>query len=541
MDGIDYDALAAKFGAKDTNIDYDALATKFGATDTHQMKQTDFEKIGDFAKNIAAGGIKGASRIGETILIPFDILANKLGIENSFIGRNDRGTAINQFMKENANPSSLAYKGGDIGAQIAGTAGVGGVLAKGLGAIAPEATQLAAALKSGGMIADGGGMGTRIFGGAAAGAAQAGMIDPRSAGAGAIVGGALPPVIKGAGSLAGSVGKALRGGEVSPEVVALAQRAKELGVDIPADRIVNSKPLNAVAASLNYIPFSGRSGTEAKMESQLTKAASRLIGQNSDNMSYALRKASSDLGSKFDDVLKNNNVTIDKQFFTELADIHNTASKELGNDAMKSINNQIEEIINKGQSGEINGQAAYNIKRTLDRISRRPSPEAFHALELKKSLMDALDRSVGPELAADFAKTRQQYGNMIALEKIAHNGVEGGISVAKLANMKNINNEPLQEVADIAAQFIKSREGQHGAMQRTLAALIASYLGGPAYLVAGATAGKLTNTALNSNAAKNFVISQPGSGKLADLLQNPEFLQSISHSAPALSTLMTSQ
>lgn len=489
--------------------------------------------------NIAAGAIKGASRIGDTLLTPIDALARKLGIENSFIGRNDRGSAVDQFMGERADPKSISYQGGDLAAQIAGTAGAGGVLAKGVQALsqAPRALQLAEALRTGGMAAGGAtgkaGMLIRMAGGAGAGATQAAMIDPGNAATGAVVGGALPPIVKGAGAVGGAIAKGIRGGTVSPEVVSLAQRAKELGIDIPADRLVNSKPMNAVASALNYVPFSGRAATEAKMESQLTRAASRLIGQDSNNMAYALRKASGDLGAKFDDVLKNNSVTIDKQFFTDLADIHNAATKELGSDGMKAIAGQIDEIISKGANGQIDGQAAYNIKRTLDRISRRPTPEAFHALEMKKSLMGALDRSIGPDAAANFAKTRQQYGNMIALEKIAKNGVEGDISVARLANMNNINNSPLQEIADIAAQFVKPRESQHGAMQRAVAGLGTASLAGPAGFAAGAGTGKLANLLLNSNAVRNFV-QDTGGGRLSSLLNKPETMQAISHSAPVL-------
>lgn len=490
--------------------------------------------------NIGMGALKGATDIGATLLRPVDYALNKLGVTD--MTNEQRRASLQGFFKENADPESLAFQGGALTSQIAGTAGAGGVLAKGLGAVsqAPRAVQLAEALRTGGFAAGGAGMGTRIAGGATAGATQAGMIDPGSAGVGAVVGGALPPGVKLAGSVGGAIAKGLRGGSVSPEVVALAQRAKDLGIDIPADRLVNSRPMNAAASALNYVPFSGRAATEARMESQLTQAASKLIGQNSNNMSYALRKASSDLGGEFDRVLKSNPVNIDEQFVTDLANVHNAASKELGSDAMKPIANQVNEIVSKGANGPLDGNAAYNIKRTLDRIGRGNGPEAFHALELKNVLMGALNRSLGPKQAAEFAKTRQQYGNMIALEKIAKNGVEGDISVARLANMKNINNEPLQEIADIAAQFIKPREGQHGAMQRAAVGIASAVTAGPVGLAAGAGAGRLANLMLNSNTARNLATSQ-GGGRLADLMKKPEFLQSLSRSAPVLSLQTSSQ
>jgi hypothetical protein len=72
--------------------------------------------------------------------------------------------------------------------------------------------------------------------------------------------------------------------------------------------------------------------------------------------------------------------------------------------------------------------------------------------------------------------------------------------------MKNINNPDLQELADIAAQFIKAREGQHGSMQRAAAALgVGGSLGLPA--LAGVSAGgRAANSALNSNALRDLML-----------------------------------
>ena len=146
----------------------------------------------------------------------------------------------------------------------------------------------------------------------------------------------------------------------------------------------------------------------------------------------------------------------------DLADVSNKAAKELNASDASVIHQQVSDILEKGANGEIPGQAAYNIKRTLDNIGRRNSNDAHYALDLKSKLMDALNESLDPQAAADFSKTRQQYGNMLSLEKLAQNGAEGNISIARLANMKNIGNQDLQDLADISAQFLKGREGQHG-------------------------------------------------------------------------------
>ncbi|WP_341918696.1 hypothetical protein [Polaromonas sp. YR568] len=460
------------------------------------------------------GALRGAASIGATLMTPIDAA---MGNTKS-IGNPERRASIDAAMPEiGARPDSIAYGAGKLGAEVAGTAGVGGALAKGLTAVAPGATGLANALTSGGFKAGTSGgvtnLLTRAAGGALSGGAAAGLVNPEYAKTGAVVGGALPVVAQGLGATTRAVGSAIRGKPVSAEVQQLAARAKELGINIPADRLVDSKPLNAVASSLNYVPMSGRAATEEAMNSQLNKALSRTFGQDSSNVTQALRKAETVLGGEFERTLKNNVVKFDKQLFDEATEVFNRAERELGSDALKPIASQIDELINKGASGQIDGQAAYNIKKTLDRIGRSSGNEAWHATELKKVLMGALDRSLGPKEAAAFAKTRAQYGNMLDLEKLAKNGVEGEVSVARLANMKNINNPQMQELADIAAQFVKGREGQHGAAQRIFtggaAASVAGATGGVGGLAAlgGAMAGgRATNMLLNSNLARNAAL-----------------------------------
>lgn len=491
------------------------------------------------------GAVRGAGSIGASLLAPVDVakdaLAGKgLSLESNRSRRAEMDDALRSM---GADPDSWMYKGGKLAGEIAGTAGMGGVLAKPVQALAasrygagiePLLEGAAQALQTGGFrVGDmaGTGMGAlaRALGGGATGGASAGLVNPGDAGAGALIGGALPgglQALKVAGDVAA---KGVRGavGEAVPEVQKLAQRAKELGITIPADRLIDSRPLNAMAASLNYVPMSGRAATEDAMNSQLNRALSRTFGQDSSNVTQALRKADTQLGGAFEKTLSENGVKFDKQFLDDIAAVHNKAEAELGAEGLKPITNKVNELISKGETGVIDGQAAYNIKRDLDRLGKANTPNAWHALELKHRLMDALNRSLGPDKAAEFATVRQHYGNMLDLEKLAKNGAEGEVSVARVANMKNIGNKPLQEIADIAAQFVKPREGQHGAAQRvfgaggaSLAALAAGLglpLGIPAAIGAAGVMGigRVANSALNSGAARRTLMGPLGSAPAA--------------------------
>ena len=505
------------------------------------IKQAAKPEIGDEVLAVAAGLGKGAGRIGlgaqhyagKGISAVGDLTGQSGAISRSgqwliddaAQGRKNLEAQIAPFRKE----SPVATGAGELGGEILATLPVGGLLAKAGGALLPSAVKstpaaqkvLSAIRSSGtklgtpaatttaGKLAD---LGIRSAGGAITGGVTAGLVDPEQAKMGALIGGAFPLTTVAAGAVGRGVGRALRSNPPSDEVVSLALRAKELGIDVPADRLVNSRPLNAAAASLNYMPFSGRAATEDRVQSQLNKALSRTFGQDSDNVTMALRKAGDALGDEFDRVLKSNTLRVDGQLRTDLAEVARIAGRELSDGEAKIITNQIDDLLGKVVGDQIDGQAAYNIKKTLDRIGRRKSNDAFYALELKGKLMDALNRSLGPDKAQAFAKTRQQYGNMLALEKIAQNGAEGDISIGRLANMKNINNADLQELADVAAQFLKTRENPHGAMQRvamTGLGAAAGLTGGlPGWLIAGGMvgAGRAANTALNSNLARDLLL-----------------------------------
>lgn len=513
-------------------------------TASPEPEKTMFQRLGDVSRgydelktNLGAGLVRGAGSIGATLLRPFETKS-----ENETRRRQmDEGLAS----LTGANPESFGYGAGKLGGELLGTGGVGSLLGKGAAAVGMSPAVIGA-LQSGGMVAGGKllpQMATRLGAGAAVGGASAGLVNPEDAGMGAAIGGAFPILAKGVGAGARALGSSLRGGEISPEVANLYTKAKSYGVDIPADRLANSKPMNALASTLNYVPFSGRAATEEKMNSQLNKALSRTFGQDSPNVTMALRKAEGDLGAKFDSVLKSNTVAVDKQFASEIGDIYQTAQNELGADALKPISSQVQTILDKGAAGAIDGQAAYNIKKTLDRLGRGSGNEAFHARELKGSLMGALDRSLGATEAAKFATTRKQYGNMLGLQNLAKNGAEGEISVARLANMKNINNPEMQDLADIAAQFVRPRESQHGAMQRAVAAGAGALSYGSGGLGAlpllgGVGLGRGANSLLNSDVAKRFVLNQSvrNPSAFSDLLQ-----QSGSRALPLMSPLLNDQ
>jgi len=459
------------------------------------------------AGNLLAGAARGAGSIGSTILAPADMINDALAGKGLSLESNrqrradiDRGLQI-----MGADPDSGLYKTGKIATEIAGTMPVGGLMAKPLAA----APRLAEAVASGGMAAKGSPLAQALLragGGAASGAATAAMVNPEEAASGAAYGAAFPMIARGAGALTSKIGSALRGGPVSPEIAALYQKSKQYGIDVPADRLANSRPLNALAATLNYVPFSGRAATEDAMTKQLARAISKTMGQDSPNLTQAWRTAKTELGSKFDDYLQNNPMPVDSDFIGKWRDILSRAKSALSHDDFRILQNQVMVLGGKAKGGVVDGQAAYNIKKDLGQIGKRLSNEATYANDLKRAMVDAWDRA-GDD---SFRELRKQYGNMKTLKGLVQNGAEGEVSAARVGNLRDVRDPELQELADISHDFLKGREGQHGAAQRFFLGLLGA--GGGAGLgmlpavAGGAAAGRVANKALNSEAVKNLML-----------------------------------
>jgi len=155
------------------------------------------ESVGERGIGTTIGAVRGAADIGNTLVNAATFIPRKL-VPELDQWNTEREESLEDWTK--ANEERPGFTTGRIGANIAGTAGVGSALGAGVQAASqsPRALQFAEALRTGGMGANGAGMGTRMAAGAVTGGASAGLVDPESANTGAAVGAVLPPAVKGA-------------------------------------------------------------------------------------------------------------------------------------------------------------------------------------------------------------------------------------------------------------------------------------------------------------------------------------------------------
>jgi len=166
--------------------------------------------------NIAAGGLRGAASIGSTLMELARTGPQGLGGQplRTIIPRiQERGSQLSADLQSlGAEPESLAFKGTKIGAEIAGTLGVGPALAAGA-RVAGAGAPVVAALQSAGLGRTGAatmpsGAIARVGGGATTGGVSAGLVSPEDATTGAGIGAALPAVLGPIGAAGGAMYRA---------------------------------------------------------------------------------------------------------------------------------------------------------------------------------------------------------------------------------------------------------------------------------------------------------------------------------------------
>jgi hypothetical protein len=246
-----------------------------------------------FALNLLAGAARGAGSIGSTIARPFESAQDNA----------QRRQALDQNLQSvGAQPDSFTYGAGKLATEVAGTLGVGGVIAKPVQALATVAGRAGPALDAlGNSIASGGfntganlgrvaGAATRMAGGAIAGGASAGLVDPSDAGSGAVIGAVLPPVFQGATALGKAAGNLYRAARTPQEIKVAQQLADSLGISADDLAALNTGP-HAIPGYVPTVPQLLQTPEASQLQRTLKTAGSTAIGDAEQAQQQAYRDA----------------------------------------------------------------------------------------------------------------------------------------------------------------------------------------------------------------------------------------------------------
>lgn len=253
-DGRTFEVTAPEGATQDQVLAYAQKNWK-GPERVEPTAPTKPKTLMESGRDLLAGGVRGAGSIGATLLAPIDIAKDALdgkglSLESNRQRRADMDSALRML---GADTDSTAFGVGKLGAEIAGTAGVGGAVAKPIQALAgtraasglePLVDGVATALRTGGfrvgpLAGTSAAIPARVIGGAGAGAASAGLINPQDAGMGAVVGAAIPAGVAMAGRAGEKVGSALgrNAAPASKEMLDTARASMDAGYVIPPSMV----------------------------------------------------------------------------------------------------------------------------------------------------------------------------------------------------------------------------------------------------------------------------------------------------------------
>lgn len=474
------------------------------------------------------GAIRGAGSIGATLLRPFES-----GEENA-----QRRQAMTSGLQEmGAQPDSIAFGAGKLGGEIAGTAGVGNVLAapfKGLPAVQAllqsggMATGMPAAATTGAKIAE---ALARTGAGAAVGGASAGLVDPNDVGLGAMIGGVAPTAIKAAGALGDRVGSSMN--------AKLAEALKRYAQNAPKNETIE----RALKAGYVIPPASVNPSMKNRvLESVSGKMATQQLAsmQNADVTANLLRKG---LGLADDAPLNRASLEGVRKSagnaYREVADLSPSAAADL--EALKQARNDAQGWFK-----------AYNRSASPEDLAKAKQFRAT-AESLEQALEGYAQNAQRPDLIPALRDARKQIAKTYTVER-ALNESSGSVDARVLGRLYEKGTpltDELETVGRFASAFptVSKTAEQIGSPDahnlRSMAALLMGGGGaaaaGPAGLAAAAVpfvAPPLARKAMFSKAAQQKLVQQAptnsNAAMLANLLRNPDLLEAVGRASPVI-------
>jgi hypothetical protein len=371
------------------------------AQEPAKPEKTFMQKVGSEVDNVVGGGLRGAGSIGATLLAPMDVAAKNsvareamrfipgvgalvnaddLAGRGTILGRDDRRTAMDEANRSlGADPDSLGYKGGKLVAEVLGTSGLGGLLARGAAAV-PQLARFAPAFQSGGFtLGDAAtksalaNAAIRAGAGGATGAATAGLVDPSTMGTGAAIGAALPVSVRGFGAAGTAIRNKMASGTpaLTPQKLAAARQGAAAGYVIPpAD-------LNAGFGTELLSGLSGKIKT------------AQVASQRNQNVTDQLARKSLGLGA--DDAL---NVDVLQGIRNQAAQAYAPVRQSGTVAADKTFTAALDDIASsyKGAEGAFPGLAKNEVGQMIESL-RVPQFDAGGAVDAIKVLRQNADKA----------------------------------------------------------------------------------------------------------------------------------------------------
>lgn len=206
-----------------------------------------------------------------------------------------------------------------------------------------------------------------------------------------------------------------------------------IGVRLSAGELADNGMMRNVANQMERLPFSGGRARYDANAKAFTGAVAKEMGLSSDKITPRLfGKRMSDIGDDFSRLSENNSLKIDKALMDELALVQKDAEELV--DAGGITKNWISRLIDKAdENGIVSGTAYKSIDSKMGKVMAKAGGENAYAIgELREAIRGAMDRSIKPEDAAEWARIRKQYAVGKTIEPLVAKTKDGIIPPAQL-------------------------------------------------------------------------------------------------------------
>jgi len=247
-----------------------------------------------------------------------------------------------------------------------------------------------------------------------AGSADGGLKDRVE---GAAIGGALG---LGGQALAGGINRIAKGASdlIAPEVRKTAQKLKSMGIPVRLSQLMDSKFLSAVDMALSKVPFSGAGKSQEAQRKAFTTALTKTFGENADTLTDdLLGQAKGRLGGAYDDLLKNTDIPLDRQAFSQqLSQLVDDLALETDDAGADFLRKQADNILNTidNNGGQLTGKAYQKLRQTL----KGAKGTNFSVGQIQKFVDDTVRNSVPENIGKQLSEIDGQYRNMKIAEKL---------------------------------------------------------------------------------------------------------------------------